>query len=233
MICWACQLYFLGSVPLDSPRNFHLKSADLRIGEKPKEDTLPKTNIGPENRQSQKETIVFQSSIFRGYVDISGGCHVFFSNTFYLEDIRFLSILLAVLVTALGISITQFIQTKYMGAVPHQLFLLYENWDVLWIYRVMNKNMCCETSIFFQLPGGEFLHHILKLIPFFRSMLFMPKSCRWSFLCIHSNAKVFFILKIRLYYKEINDKCWLYPIPSMGLVYLPFAYMNDWIFMVN
>ena len=28
--------------------------------------TLPKTNIGPENRPSQKETIVFQPSIFRG-----------------------------------------------------------------------------------------------------------------------------------------------------------------------
>ena len=30
--------------------------------------TLPKTNIAPENRPSQKETIVFQPSIFRGYV---------------------------------------------------------------------------------------------------------------------------------------------------------------------
>ena len=33
-----------------------------------KQDTLPKTNIAPENRPSQKERIVFQPSIFRDYV---------------------------------------------------------------------------------------------------------------------------------------------------------------------
>ena len=38
-----------------------------------KESTLPETNIAPENRPSQKETIVFQPSIFRGYVMLVSG----------------------------------------------------------------------------------------------------------------------------------------------------------------
>ena len=33
----------------------------------------PKTNIAPENRISQKETIVFEPSIFRGYVTFMEG----------------------------------------------------------------------------------------------------------------------------------------------------------------
>ena len=36
------------------------------------EDTLPETNIAPENRPSQKETIVFQPSIFRCELLVSG-----------------------------------------------------------------------------------------------------------------------------------------------------------------
>ena len=35
--------------------------------------TLPKTNIAPENRASQKETLVFQPSIFRCYVSFREG----------------------------------------------------------------------------------------------------------------------------------------------------------------
>ena len=35
--------------------------------------TLPETNIAPENRHSQKETIVFQPSIFRCYVSFREG----------------------------------------------------------------------------------------------------------------------------------------------------------------
>ena len=35
--------------------------------------TLPETNIAPENRPSQKETIVFQPSIFRSYVRFGEG----------------------------------------------------------------------------------------------------------------------------------------------------------------
>ena len=35
--------------------------------------TLPETNIAPENRPSQKETIVFQPSIFRDYVSFREG----------------------------------------------------------------------------------------------------------------------------------------------------------------
>ena len=35
--------------------------------------TLPKFNIDPENRPSQKERIVFQPFLFRGYVSFSEG----------------------------------------------------------------------------------------------------------------------------------------------------------------
>ena len=34
--------------------------------------TLPRTNVAPENRPSQKETIVFQPSIFRCKLLVSG-----------------------------------------------------------------------------------------------------------------------------------------------------------------
>ena len=35
-------------------------------------DTLPETNLAPENWPSQEETIVFQPSIFRGELLVSG-----------------------------------------------------------------------------------------------------------------------------------------------------------------
>ena len=38
--------------------------------------TLPETNIAAENRPSQKETIVFQPSIFRGYVSFREGIYI-------------------------------------------------------------------------------------------------------------------------------------------------------------
>ena len=38
-----------------------------------KKSTLPKTNMAPENRPSQKEGIVFQPSIFRCYVSFREG----------------------------------------------------------------------------------------------------------------------------------------------------------------
>ena len=43
------------------------------------QNTLPKTNIAPENTPSQKETIVFQPSIFRGYVSFREGTIRFFA----------------------------------------------------------------------------------------------------------------------------------------------------------
>ena len=42
---------------------------------KPKQNTLPETNIASENRTSQKETIVFQPSIFRCELLVSGRVH--------------------------------------------------------------------------------------------------------------------------------------------------------------
>ena len=54
-----CLLYRLGT--LFSSRT-NVSNGKLPGG------TLPETNIAPENRPSQKETIVFQPSIFRGYV---------------------------------------------------------------------------------------------------------------------------------------------------------------------
>ncbi len=35
--------------------------------------TLPKANIAPEHRPSQRERIIFQPSIFRGYVSVREG----------------------------------------------------------------------------------------------------------------------------------------------------------------
>ena len=48
--------------------------------------TLPKTNIAPENRPSQKETIVFQLSMFRGKLAVSfreGNYHVCHQVSFF------------------------------------------------------------------------------------------------------------------------------------------------------
>ena len=38
--------------------------------------TLPETNIAPENRASQKERLVFQPSIFRGELLVSGSVNI-------------------------------------------------------------------------------------------------------------------------------------------------------------
>ena len=50
--------------------------------------TLPKANIAPENRPSQKETIVFQPSIFRGYVLVFRGVIIYFFNKKWLDAIN-------------------------------------------------------------------------------------------------------------------------------------------------
>ena len=59
-------------------------------------DTLPETNIALENRVSQKETIVFQPTIFRGELLVSGGYIVEggpkfsnFSPRFWEEELCF------------------------------------------------------------------------------------------------------------------------------------------------
>ena len=54
---------------LHSSVTFRLEVGGWKNGEV----TLPETNIAPENRPSQKETIVFQTSIFRGYVSFREG----------------------------------------------------------------------------------------------------------------------------------------------------------------
>ena len=84
MMCWACQLFPVGNV---ESRNWWETKRRIHS----------QTNRGPENRQSQKETIVFQSSIFRGELLNFGGVMFFFQHLW--KDIRFWSILLAVLVS--------------------------------------------------------------------------------------------------------------------------------------
>ncbi len=51
------------------------------------EGTLPETNMTPENRPSQKETIVFQPSIFRDYVSFREGrsCEPLFLVCFQVQ----------------------------------------------------------------------------------------------------------------------------------------------------
>ena len=53
-------------------------------------NTLPETNVAPEDRPSQKETIVFQASISRGYVRFREGKYIlvvpsYFWKTFFQE----------------------------------------------------------------------------------------------------------------------------------------------------
>ena len=51
---------------------FHSYTNVDRGRKKLKPFTLPETNVAPENSPSQKETIVFQPSIFRGELLVSG-----------------------------------------------------------------------------------------------------------------------------------------------------------------